>query len=229
MSVTYPGLASPDADDAGLNPEMHGESVMSMLAPWAPTAVLSRIAERIPTEAAAYEYLEDQRWRGSPVCPHCGVVGGHVFLRPANGLSRTTNRGKQSQRRVWKCHECKRQFSVITGTVMHGTHVPIRTWVLVSFEVTSSPQRLNERDVARRYGLSSKSAHFLLQRIRDDLRRTPEESLFAAVASTGPAEEPLDEGVVHVGQREPLLVGAPSDATPPDAVSSGSAGVISMW
>jgi transposase-like protein len=142
-------------------------------------------------------------------------------LRPANGLSRTTNRGKQSERRVWKCRACKRQFSVITGTVMHGTHVPIRTWVLVTFEIASNGRGLGERDVQRRYGLSSKSAHFLLQRIRDDLRRPPSESLFAS--ATGQGREPVaaSVGASHVPMQ--------SDATPIEEDTSSSIGIISMW
>lgn len=155
------------------------------LRPHAMSTVLARIAEHLPTEASAYELLEHLRWRNSPVCPHCGVVGTHAYLRPANGLSRTTNRGRQSERRVWKCRSCKRQFSVITGTVMHGTHVPIRTWILVAYEVASSRRHLSDREVERRYRLSSKSAHFLLQRIRDDLSRPAEDSLFAQVVAGG--------------------------------------------
>jgi hypothetical protein len=72
---------------------------------------------------------------------------------------------------------------VITGTVMHGTHVPIRTWILVAFEIASTNRELSDREVERRYGLSSKSAHFLLQRIRDDLSRPSEDSLFARVVA----------------------------------------------
>jgi transposase-like protein len=172
-------------DLAALDELLRGDALRSsgeMRFP-ATSAVLARIAERLPTEASAYELLEHLRWRGSPACPHCGVVGAHAYLRPANGHSRTTNRGRQSERRVWKCRSCKRQFSVITGTVMHGTHVPIRTWILVAFEITSSNRELSDREVERRYGLSSKSAHFLLQRIRDDLSRPSEDSLFARVVA----------------------------------------------
>ena len=150
----------------------------------ATSAVLARISERLPTEASAYELLESLRWRGKPECPHCGVIGPHAYLRPANGISRTTNRGRQSERRVWKCRACKRQFSVITGTVMHGTHVPIRTWILVAFEMASTQRELSDREVERRYGLSAKSAHFLLQRIRDDLARPVEDSLFGRVIAS---------------------------------------------
>jgi transposase-like protein len=181
MSITYPHRAG-DVD--GRPPVARPD--LAPLAPHEQVALLSRIAERLPTDASAYEYLEQRRWRGSPSCPHCSFVGTHVFLRPANGLSRRTNRGKYSERRVWKCRSCKRQFSVITGTVMHGTHVAIRTWVLVAFEIAADGRGPTERDVARRYGLSTKSAHFLLRRIRDDLSRPASESLFAAITRDEP-------------------------------------------
>jgi transposase-like protein len=188
----------------------------------ATSVVLNRIAERLPTEASAYELLERLRWRGAPECPHCGVVGAHAYLRPANGLSRTTNRGRQSERRVWKCRACKRQFSVITGTVMHGTHVPIRTWILVAFEIASTHRSLSDREVERRYGLSAKSAHFLLQRIRDDLSRAADESLFSRViagehrASVGAAAEASVETT-------------PNGSSMAPAAPAGPRGIVAMW
>lgn len=221
MSITYPGTkpGSTESPDMNGGPRRAGERPLDLS--MGTTAVLTEVAERLPTEAAAYEFLEELRWQGTPVCPHCGSEGNHVFLRPANGLSRTTNRGKQSERRVWKCRACKRQFSVITGTVMHGTHVPIRTWVLVTFEIAQNGSGPGERDVQRRYGLSSKSAHFLLQRIRDDLRRPPDDSLFVAIAGRSPEPAAASLGVPQMGM--------PSDATPPGEDASSSLGVISMW
>ena len=222
MSVTYSDVASQDADDRGLGMRQSPE-VRHDTEPWPHAAVLSKIAERIPTEAAAYEYLEARRWQGTQVCPHCGFEGSHVYLRPANGTSRRTNRGKLSERRVWKCRECKRQFSVITGTVMHGTHVPIRTWVLVSFEVAAGVEGLSERDVARRYGLSTKSAHFLLRRIRDDLARPEGESLFAAVAGEDAARARMEQTSEH---HESLV---PGDLSPLAEQRSNPVGTIVMW
>lgn len=197
--------------------------------PHAMSAVLARIAEHLPTEASAYELLEHLRWRGAPECPHCGVVGTHAYLRPANGLSRTTNRGRQSERRVWKCRSCKRQFSVITGTVMHGTHVPIRTWILVAYEVASSQRHLSDREIERRYRLSSKSAHFLLQRIRDDLSRPTDESLFAQVVTRGTEGRSGSISSAHpAGSMRPNGNGTvyPSRAPMP---ANNPRGTISIW
>src|SRR5262245_15564942 len=95
---------------------------------------LAQIAKDIPTEASAYLYLEGLRWRETgPVCPHCENHGA-TFIEPTNGVSRATRTGAQSERRVWRCTGCRKQFSVLTGTIFHGTKVSIRIWVMVFFE-----------------------------------------------------------------------------------------------
>jgi len=128
------------------------------------------LASKIPTEANAYRYLEELRWDGDPVCPHCGVIGGHYFLTPENGVSRKTSSGSLSQRRTWKCADCRRQFSVLTGTVMHGSHIPLRTWIFVYFEMAANKNGIAAREVARKYGLQPKSAWHLTQRIREAMK-----------------------------------------------------------
>jgi transposase-like protein len=138
------------------------------------------LAAKVPTEADAYKFLELLRWHGQPVCPHCGSIGDHRFLEPSNGTSRKTNRGSESQRRVWKCRDCKQQFSVLTNTIMHGTHIPVRTWVLVFFELCSNKNGLAAREVVRKYQLSPKSAWFLLHRIREAMMREPAAGLLSA-------------------------------------------------
>lgn len=94
------------------------------------------LAEKIPTEAVLH--LEDLRWDGTPICPHCGSVRQHYFLKPSNGTERRTRTGSMSQRRVWKCADCRKQFSVLTGTIFHGTKIPVRKWLFVIFEMCSS-------------------------------------------------------------------------------------------
>ncbi len=128
---------------------------------------LIRLAERIPNEGTAYEYLEELRWGGSPVCPHCGNEERCYFLKPANGKSRATRTGKPTQRRLWKCGACRKQFSVLTDTVMHGTKIPVRTWVFVIFEMCASKNGVSAREIERKYGLAPRSAWFMTHRIRE--------------------------------------------------------------
>ncbi len=75
-----------------------------------------------------------------------------------------------SQRRVWRCLSCRRQFSVLTGTIMHGTKIPVRTWVLVIFEMCASKNGIAAREIERKYGLCARTAWHLMHRIREAMR-----------------------------------------------------------
>jgi transposase-like protein len=136
-------------------------------------SVLSLI-EQIPDEASAYRFLEEMRWADKPVCPHCGSLNVR-FLEPKNGSTRLTRTGADSPRRVWQCREkeCRKQFSVLTGTVFHGSKIPVRTWVFIVFEMVSSKNGVSAREIERKYGLTPKSAWFAAHRVREAMRQGP--------------------------------------------------------
>jgi transposase-like protein len=132
-----------------------------------------KLVDKLRTEGDAYLYLENLRWGDRPICPHCGSIEDHYFLNPANGKSRKTRTGAASERRVWKCRACRKQFSVLTGTIMHGSKIPVRTWVLVIFDMVASKNGIAAREIERRYDLSSKSAWHMMHRIREAMKRDP--------------------------------------------------------
>ncbi len=141
-----------------------------------------KIAERVQTEADAYQLLEEWRWHGTPVCPHCGSINDHYFLTPQDPSGvRKTNRGSTTQRRLWKCKHCRKKFSAITGTIMHGTHIRIRTWVFVIYELCANKNGIAAREIERRYDLTAKSAWFMLHRIREAMAYGPGAELFSGV------------------------------------------------
>src|SRR3954453_8587974 len=132
------------------------------------------LAKRIVTEADAYLFLEDLRWDGKPVCPHCGESERKpYFLKPRNGSTGKTTRGTASERRVWKCASCRKQFSVLTGTIFHGSHIPVRTWLFVVFEMCASKNGVSAREVERKYDLTPKSAWHMLHPIREAMKKQP--------------------------------------------------------
>jgi transposase-like protein len=143
---------------------------------------ITSLAAKIPTEAAAYRYLEKLRWRGRPICPHCGVIDGHYLLKSRNG-GRTTSTGKRTYRRLWKCRDCRRQFSVLVGSIFHGTKISVRTWLFVLFEMCASKNGIAAREVQRKYGLTSKSAWFLTQRIREAMTDRRPDALIGTIVA----------------------------------------------
>jgi transposase-like protein len=138
-----------------------------------------RLTDKLRSEADAYLFLEDLRWGDRPICPHCGSVGEHYFLTPANGRSRKTRTGSPSERRVWKCRDCRKQFSVLTGTIFHGTKIPVRTWCFLVFEMASSKNGISAREVERKYGLCPRSAWFAMHRLREAMKRGSVEDLLS--------------------------------------------------
>jgi transposase-like protein len=131
------------------------------------------LMNRLTSEHDAYLFLEELRWAGQPVCHHCGSLGKHYFLKPQTGTARKTRTGSLSQRRVWKCQDCRKQFSVLTGTIFHGTKISIRTWVLVIAEVCSAKNGISAREVERKYDLTAKTAWYMLHRIREAMKQEP--------------------------------------------------------
>ncbi len=135
---------------------------------------IPQLASKLQSEADAYRFLEDLRWPdGEQVCPHCAVKRQHYFLKPSNGDARKTTRGSLSRRRVWKCAACRKQFSVLTGTIFHGSHIPVRTWVFVVFEMASSKNGVSAREIERKYDLTPKTAWYMCHRIREAMKREP--------------------------------------------------------
>ena len=141
-------------------------------------------------EAEAYEFLEHLRWGsdGPAQCPHCGSDKGAWFLRSKDPEGRKSKGGTsaRSQRRVWKCREsqCRRQFSVLTKTVMQGTKMPVQSWVEVVYALCSEDAGLSARDISKRWGVAEKSAQLMLDRIQQALERP--EAAGASLASNAP-------------------------------------------
>ena len=139
---------------------------------------IPKLAARLKTEADAYRFLEELRWGGDPeACPLCGVVGKFYYLKPVNGKDRKTRTGSTSERRVWKCASCRKQFSVLTNTIFHGTKISLRTWVLVIFEMCAAKNGVSAWEISRKYGITNESAWHMLHRIREAMKREPVVSL----------------------------------------------------
>jgi transposase-like protein len=112
------------------------------------------------SEIAAYRDLELVLWPHGPTCPHCRFAGAY-YLSPENGATRKTRTGSFSARRVWRCRDCGQQFSVLVGTALHGTKVPVGTWL----RVLRGGWPVGVREFARRYGVDLSTAQSMRRRL----------------------------------------------------------------
>lgn len=131
---------------------------------------ISTLAKKFSDEGAAYELLEEMRWPNGPECPHCGAVGRAYFLKPKNG-QRLTSTGKVSHRRLWKCADCRKKFSVLVGTIFERSHVPLSKWLMALFLMSASKNGVAAYELHRTLGVTNETAWFMMHRLREAMKR----------------------------------------------------------
>jgi transposase-like protein len=114
-------------------------------------------------ERKARELLEKVRWPEGPICPHCVVVGGHYRVMPRKGSRNPVREG------VWKCRDCRKQFTVTVGTVFQGSKIPLSKWVTAIHLMGDSARGVNAHQLHKRLGLTYKSARFMAGRIAESM------------------------------------------------------------
>ena len=125
----------------------------------------------------AREHLEAIRWPDGPICPHCGVIGDHYSLN-----------GKAHRAGLWKCKDCRKQFSVTVGTVFERSKVPLNKWLLAVHLLTSSKKGYSAHQLHRNLGVTYKTAWFMAHRIRHAMENT-DSSLMGSGGGTVEADE----------------------------------------
>jgi transposase-like protein len=95
------------------------------------------------------------RWHdGSPVCPKC------------NATQEKRNHYWLAAQRRWKCHTCRKQFSVKVGTIFEDSPIGLSKWMCALWLLVNCKNGVSSYEVARDLGITQKSAWFVLQRLR---------------------------------------------------------------
>jgi len=108
---------------------------------------------KFPDEESARQYFENNRWNGEAHCGHCG--------------STNVNECKDHKPMAYRCRDCRKHFSVRTGTVLAESRLPLQKWLLAIFMLTSARKGIPSTQMARELGVTQKTAWFLAQRIRE--------------------------------------------------------------
>ena len=93
--------------------------------------------DRFSSEDACAAYLAELRWPDGFVCPACGA------------------RGWQMSRGLFLCRGCRRQVSVTSGTIFHGSRKPLRLWFEAMWHITEQKYGANALGLQRILGLGS--------------------------------------------------------------------------
>ena len=106
--------------------------------------------ESFPNKRAALVYIENLRWPKQVVCPHCHSV-------------RTT---RQRIYEYHQCRDCRKKFTVLTGTIFQRSHVPLYKWLYAIYQLERGRTGLPSTQLAREIGVTQKTAWFMLHRLR---------------------------------------------------------------
>ncbi len=153
---------------------------------------MSSARKGVVEEMEARELLEAVRWPDGPICPHCLVMGAHYRVSARKGSRRPVRQG------VWKCRDCRRQFTVTVGTVFHGSKIPLRKWLIAICLICSPEKSVNPHQLHRKLGMTYKSAWVMARKIHEAMKQG---SLIKKVHSVMEAQEGHSGGKSGSGRR----------------------------
>jgi transposase-like protein len=121
-----------------------------MVSLFVPPRSLADFGRVFPDDEACRSALVSLRWPDGFVCPRCG--GRSAWERRDRGL--------------FLCRSCRAETSVLAGTVLHRTRLPLPTWFLAAYLVATTGG-LNSLEIGRTLGIADQeTAWLLLRRLR---------------------------------------------------------------
>jgi transposase-like protein len=130
----------------------------------------SQVVENMPlvcsNELAAVEFFEKQRWGNTPACVKCGSV--EVYKM------KDAKTGERNKRFLWRCRDCKEQYTVRIGTVYEESRIELRHWAYAFWRACTSKKGVSALEIKRVCQISYKSALFLMNRIRFAMAPDPQ-------------------------------------------------------
>lgn len=125
-------------------------------------------------EKAAFAYVESILWPQGPVCPHCGSMERAYKLEGVRTKQNAEQREKglpgNERFGLWKCGECRKQFTVRKGTIFEESHCPMHKWLQAIHLICSSKKGISSHQLHRVLEVQYKTAWFLSHRIRESMR-----------------------------------------------------------
>ena len=140
---------------------------------------LLELSELFPDEDAARDWFEQILWLDDErPCGHCGSLNTYACAHA---------------KMPYRCRDCRRYFSVKTGTVMEGSPIPLRKWVYAVYLDCTMLKGVSSMKLHRDLGITQKTAWFMQQRIRE---------AFAAQSRVQDMAGPVEADETFVGGKE---------------------------
>jgi ribosomal protein L37AE/L43A len=124
---------------------------------------MAEFIDRYGSDEQCEAALIAARWPGGFVCAGCSCAVTTSFRREG--------------RLYWQCSACRRQCSVISGTVFESTKLGLARWFLAMHLLTQSKNNVSALELKRHLGVCYKTAWLLkhklmeVMRLREDTRQ----------------------------------------------------------
>jgi transposase-like protein len=107
----------------------------------------------------AREWLEKLLWVDGRTCGYCGACDDSTPISTRPGY--------------YQCNACRKQFTVMVGTVFERSHIALNKWLMAAFLLSASKKGISAHQMHRMLGITYKSAWFMMHRLREAM--TPAE------------------------------------------------------
>jgi len=116
---------------------------------------LAEFLEHFNDEQTCREHFAAFRFRNGEYCPHCGHGKIYAF-----------NSGKR-----YRCAACKKDFTIVTGTVFGETKLPLRKWFIAIYLLSTTIKGISSVQLAKHVGVTQKTGWFMDHRLREAIKQ----------------------------------------------------------
>jgi transposase-like protein len=106
----------------------------------------------------AREWLEGLLWAKGRSCGYCGALEASTPIKGRDGY--------------YQCKACRKQFTVMVGTVFERSHIPLNKWLQAAFILSASKKGMSAHQMHRMLGITYKSTWFMCHRLREAMKDT---------------------------------------------------------
>ena len=139
---------------------------------------LAQLFKMFPDDEAAERWFVAERWPNGIACPHCG--------------SMNINTKNAHKTMPFRCRDCRKRFSVKTGTPMQASNIGYRDWVIGIYRIATSLKSVSSMNLHRDLDIAQKSAWHMGHRIR---------AMYSGGGGQVPFEGPVEADETFLGGR----------------------------
>lgn len=107
-------------------------------------------------EERCRDFVADLRWPNGVECPREGCGANRVQFIATRG--------------IWRCKECKRQFSVKVGTIFEDSAIGLDKWLTALWVITAHKKGISSYQLSKDIHVTQRTAWFMLHRLRLAMR-----------------------------------------------------------